>query len=59
MLLRRVFIFFGIGFSAAAALAQNATIDFETARLERRLVAKRASGTIDIDAFLVYTATGG
>ena len=52
MMLRRIFFFIGVGFSAATALAQNAPVDFETARLERRLVAKRASGTINIDAFL-------
>ena len=51
-MMRRIFIFVGVGFSAATAQAQNAPLDFETARLERRLVAKRASDTINIDAFL-------
>lgn len=55
MKLRRLLSLLGTGLSAATALAQEAPVDFGTARLERRLVIERTSGNIIIDAVLDET----
>jgi hypothetical protein len=51
----RLAVLFLLSFAARAAADESESIDYATARFERRLVAKRATGAIEVDGDLSET----